>query len=98
MLFVLAGVGVRVEVVLNQDSQDCDDALHRWGVAAFRGGDLHGWVWIQGFVLTCSLSDPSVRHWDRLFDSSSIKGEGHWWLVLSYYQPSPSPLDCGSSP
>ena len=30
-------------------------------------------VW--GTVLL-SPSDPSVKHWDRLFDSSSVKGEG----------------------
>ena len=32
--------------------------------------------------LSCSPSDPSVRHWDRLFDSSPIKGEDIWLCCL----------------
>ena len=53
-----------------------------------RGNDGEG-CWNDGavcwLVLSCSPSDPSVRHWDRLFDSSSIKGEGNnggWFGLL----------------
>ena len=38
-----------------------------------------------------------VRHWDRLFDSPPINGEGNWWVCLVHPRSS-SPLDCGSSP
>ena len=38
---------------------------------------------------TCSPSDPSVKGWDRLFDSSPIKGEGEdgWFVLLSPVLP-----------
>ena len=53
----------------------------------------HGW----GLFWTYSPSAPSVRHWDRLFDSSPIKGEGIWLCCL-VVSPAAAPLDCGSSP
>ena len=34
-----------------------------------------------------SLSDDSVRHWDRLFDSSPIKGEGIMAVGLACFHP-----------
>ena len=37
----------------------------------------HWWV-------SLSPSDPSVGHWDRLFDSSPIKGEGD---MVGLYPP-----------
>ena len=43
--------------------------------------------------LFCSPSDPSVRHWDRLFDSSPIKGEGE--LVGCFVLLSAQPLTSG---
>ena len=45
-------------------------------------------------VASFSSSDPSVRHWDRLFDSSPIKGEGDLvgWFVLLPALPYPSGL------
>ena len=41
-----------------------------------------------GLFWTCSPSDPSVRHWNRLFDSSPIKGEG---VMRLCWLCSPSP-------
>ena len=52
--------------------------------------DLRDW---EGVGALFSPSDPSVRHWDRLFDSSPMKGEGDnagWFgLVVG---PAASPL------
>ena len=45
--------------------------------------DYGGFTGLGRCVASFSPSDPSVRHWDRLFDSSPIKGEGVWSVVLS---------------
>ena len=47
-----------------------------------------------GWCCLCSPYDPSVRHWDRLFDSSLIKGEGDLvgCFVLLSARPCPSGL------
>ena len=56
------------------DLQDCGDAVHRWGVAAFHGADLHGWVWIDmdgvclsesGFAGLCGCG--GLRGWMNLY-------------------------------
>ena len=48
--------------------------------------DRHGW----GLFWTYSPSAPSVRHWDRLFDSSPIKRErGYGCFVLLSALPPP---------
>ena len=44
----------------------------------------------DGWCCLCSASDPSVRHWDRLFDPlpSRERGGGGWcWLVHPRHPP-----------
>ena len=48
--------------------------------------DYGGFTGLGRCYASFSPSDPSVRHWDRLFDSSPIKGDGDsvgWFVLLS---------------
>ena len=53
---------------------------------------------VTGVGVLISPSDPSVRHWERLW-SSAVKGEGDSVGVVLFHPCRPAaPLDCGSSP